>query len=50
MVSTADHAVHGGSDRLGADAELAGLVLIDIDLDDARRLVPVIGDVAEVRV
>ena len=43
-----DHAVQGRGDVLRRHAELARLVLEDVDLDDARRLHPVEHDVAEI--
>src|SRR5262249_7083546 len=46
----ADHAVDGGGNCFRADAELASLVLINVDLDDAGWLVPVVSDVADMGV
>ncbi|MNY21149.1 hypothetical protein D3C86_1546750 [compost metagenome] len=44
---TLDNAVHGIGDIFRGDAELPGLVLDDIDLHHARRLVPVHHEVRE---
>ena len=45
-----EHRVHGRGDVFRRHAELARLVLENVDLDDARRLHPVEHDVAEIGV